>query len=653
MRPLAAIVSGHVSGCHTGPARSPTPRAPVARMDIRKFFGGGKPAAGGAKKAAAPAKSTAGGGADKRKASPPAKTGAKKAKKGSSPKPASNSSQGTSGADALSDAASAAAASDATTSRFFGGADKKVKKEPNAAAKAKASPKKSVPYTDEDREADKDVEWKWQFHTQMKKFDAPTIEKLNTGWKAYTKGRGGNSKMDVAIDQGGSNVEYTINFEKMEQVNKETGHPRRIARKVPVPVKVEPPKEPSPKPKVKAEPKAAAAAGKGSAAAAAPKKSGGNPAWRGGGGGAPPMQGLKHINKGAPNCLSGKCFLITGTLESMERDDCEDLIKKYGGTISKSVPKKKALHYALVGTDAGPSKLLKLEEKGTPQIDEDGLLTLLRDSLPPDEKAKEPPVGTMKEADLGEPIAQASVMGAAAASDASAAAARSAAVSAADVESGPPPAKIVYDEAHSLWTEKYKPKSQKDLVGNFQLVKKVNEWLKVWNSSSGPPRERAVPMAGPPGHGKTSMAHVMLNEAGYEVMEFNASDVRSKKAVGNQIEDITNSRSMSEFFAAGDKQVKKVAVIMDEVDGMSSGDRGGVQELIRIIVKSNVPIICCCNDETAEKVRALKKYCVPMVFAKPLFAQVKERIRMICKAEGMNVNDEGIEKLYLGWCVLY
>ena len=114
-------------------------------------------------------------------------------------------------------------------------------------------------------------------------------------------------------------------------------------------------------------------------------------------------------------------------------------------------------------------------------------------------------------------------------------------------------------------------------------------------------------MAGPPGHGKTSMAHVMLNEAGYEVMEFNASDVRSKKAVVNQIEDITNSRSMSEFFAAGDKQVKKVAVIMDEVDGMSSGDRGGVQELIRIIQATKVPIICCCNDETAEKVRALKK----------------------------------------------
>ena len=276
----------------------------------------------------------------------------------------------------------------------------------------------------------------------------------------------------------------------MEQINKETGHPRRVSRKVPAPAKVKvEPKKPSPKPKVKAEPKAAAAAG--GKPAAAPKKSGGNPAWRGGGGSAPPMQGLKYVNKGAPNCLAGKCFLITGTLDSLERDECEDLIKKYGGTISKSVPKKKKLDYAIVGADAGPSKLIKLKEKGTPQIDENDLLTLLRDSLPPDEKANEPPVGTMKEADLGD-VAQASVKGASATSDASAAAARSAAASAANVDSGPPPAKIVYDEAHSLWTEKYKPKTQKDLVGNFQLVKKVNEWLKVWNSPSGPPRERAV-----------------------------------------------------------------------------------------------------------------------------------------------------------------
>ena len=45
------------------------------------------------------------------------------------------------------------------------------------------------------------------------------------------------------------------------------------------------------------------------------------------------------------------------------------------------------------------------------------------------------------------------------------------------------------------------------------------------------------------------MAHVMLNDIGFDVMEFNASDVRSKKAVGNRVKQITNSRCAPQIFA--------------------------------------------------------------------------------------------------------
>jgi replication factor C subunit 1 len=580
-------------------------------MDIRKFFGAKKasaapaaaPAASAPKGAAAAApKSTPAGAEKRKKGSPPAQQGAGKKAKGApegSPEPTPvSSSQGSKGSESGS------------KSRFFGGSDKKPSpRASGASGRSAASPRPAVAYTAADEEADKGVAWKWQFHTQMKPFDAASTDKLNRGWKSYKAGRGGQSKMSITI----RNEEYTIDFDQMDQTNVETGNKRTIKRIMPKP-------EPKPKPvkqeKVKQEKVAPAPAKASSSASAAsapakPRASGGgNPNWRGGAGKAPPQQGLKHINKGAPNCLKNKCFLITGVLDSLDREDCEKLIQKYGGTISKSVPKKKKLDYAIIGEDAGPSKLKKLDEKPeTKQIDENGLLTMLRDSLSPEDKAKEPEVGTMITPDLD--IATVSVKGTSATpatNAANTASIAASAASAAAVASGPAPVKVPPNPAHSLWTEKYKPKTTKDLVGNFQVVNKVNNWLKVWSSPQSPPEKRAVLMAGPPGYGKTSMAHVMLNTVGYEVMEFNASDVRSKKAVGNQIEDITNSRSMSEFFSAGGKQVKKVAVIMDEVDGMSSGDRGGIQELIRIIVASKVPIICCCNDESHEKVRTLKKY---------------------------------------------
>jgi len=49
-------------------------------------------------------------------------------------------------------------------------------------------------------------------------------------------------------------------------------------------------------------------------------------------------------------------------------------------------------------------------------------------------------------------------------------------------------------------------------------------------------------------------------------------------------------------------------ILMDEVDGMSGGDRGGNQTLIEIIKKTKVPIICICNDRGNQKVQSLMNY---------------------------------------------
>ena len=44
------------------------------------------------------------------------------------------------------------------------------------------------------------------------------------------------------------------------------------------------------------------------------------------------------------------------------------------------------------------------------------------------------------------------------------------------------------------------------------------------------------------------------------------------------------------------RTLQKQLIIMDEVDGMSSGDRGGVTAIIDMIKKTKIPIICICND---------------------------------------------------------
>ena len=61
---------------------------------------------------------------------------------------------------------------------------------------------------------------------------------------------------------------------------------------------------------------------------------------------------------------------------------------------------------------------------------------------------------------------------------------------------------------------------------------------------------------------------------------------------------------------------------MDEVDGMSAGDRGGIADLIASIKISKIPIICICNDRYSQKLKSLVNYCMLLSFRKPTKQQV-------------------------------
>lgn len=95
--------------------------------------------------------------------------------------------------------------------------------------------------------------------------------------------------------------------------------------------------------------------------------------------------------------------------------------------------------------------------------------------------------------------------------------------------------------------------------------------------------------------GKTTTATLVARESGRDVLELNASDARSKKALGQALGDVTGSQVLS-FDGMGDSKKKKAPVqkrciIMDEVDGMGAGDRSGMSELIQMIKHSKVPIV--------------------------------------------------------------
>lgn len=84
---------------------------------------------------------------------------------------------------------------------------------------------------------------------------------------------------------------------------------------------------------------------------------------------------------------------------------------------------------------------------------------------------------------------------------------------------------------------------------------------------------------------------------------------------------------------------------MDEVDGMSAGDRGGMAELIQLIKKTRIPIICICNDRASPKVRSLANHCLDLRLRRPDARQCLPRIKQIAEREGLEIQPNAIEEL--------
>ncbi len=81
--------------------------------------------------------------------------------------------------------------------------------------------------------------------------------------------------------------------------------------------------------------------------------------------------------------------------------------------------------------------------------------------------------------------------------------------------------------------------------------------------------------------------------------------------------------------AAGVAITDKSCLIMDEVDGMSAGDRGGVGALTALIKKSKIPIICIANDRGAQKLKPLISATYNLTFKRPEANVVRSRILSI------------------------
>lgn len=182
-----------------------------------------------------------------------------------------------------------------------------------------------------------------------------------------------------------------------------------------------------------------------------------------------------------------------------------------------------------------------------------------------------------------------------------------------------------------MWAEKYRPETLNEYRGASSQKKELREWVENWEQGDKP-----VLLHGQAGTGKTSLVEVLANDLGYELVETNASDVRTKKKLKSELKEATRQAS---FFGS-----QKI-ILIDEVDGMGSSDRGGTQELNEIVDESRFPVVMTANDAYDSKIRTLREKSKMIELGSVHTNSINAHLKQILETEGIEYDDKAVKRI--------
>ena len=168
------------------------------------------------------------------------------------------------------------------------------------------------------------------------------------------------------------------------------------------------------------------------------------------------------------------------------------------------------------------------------------------------------------------------------------------------------------------------------------IAQKIKEALIDFeNNKKDLTKKRGIYIYGTPGCGKTTFVKNLIKSMDYDIVLYDAGDIRNKVIIDNITQNNMSDRNVISLF---NKKKKQIAIVMDEIDGMNNGDKGGINSLIKQIRPkktkkqkeedtTNTPIICISNYHVDKKIKELMKVCNVFELKTPTDQQINKIIK--------------------------
>ena len=157
-----------------------------------------------------------------------------------------------------------------------------------------------------------------------------------------------------------------------------------------------------------------------------------------------------------------------------------------------------------------------------------------------------------------------------------------------------------------------------EILQREHIVQEITQLLKNYEENCKNIQfKKGIYIYGSPGCGKTRFVNDVLKSLNYDIVQYDAGDVRNKSLIDTITSNNMGSQNVLQMMAG---KPKKIAIIMDEIDGMNNGDKGGITALIKLIRQKKTkkqklehmtrnPIICIGNYDVDKKIKELMKVC--------------------------------------------